>query len=270
MDIRLEKLVVAGLLLAVSGCYRELPPVSPSTTPLDPQTEQAQADTVMSLLSSSDREALDSAFERMYGYSYRRRTEVRQVSADTSVVARKTTNVAVSTVDGERRLRVLSTDSSGAFSTGLFGWFAERAVPSEDTTALATMIMPEEPPYLKARGREAYYYRMLPDSAAEDAVFRRCLIEARPGAGDSQQIRRIRITVESSTKRIVAVHVTYDQQTLFYRERSSVGLTLKRVGNRENWLPARLALDTDVGSAFMPRKRFVAESTFDTFRRDLR
>ena len=236
-----------GLAVAAFGlaaCGDGFAPASPTLQPDAPAVEAARRDSVLAVLADLRRTAIDSAFGRLSDYTYRRTRRTAALhDADAAEAPTRTSVVRFTRADDGRRIEPVEIDSSGSFEEAPFGWFGGLATLREDTTELAPYILSDDPPYESGRGREAFLFRLRPDTLLDGRPTRVVLIEPHPTEGEGQQLRHVRLFIDRASNELAAIDVVRTQDALLYGERSRNFLKIQRLPDGA-WVPDSLRIDT--------------------------
>lgn len=233
-------------LLLVAAC------TTPAPEPLSP-AEAGERDSVLAVLRTLDSEALDLAFARLGDASapYLTETRVEQLGTDGAPVAFRTRTLRI----GPRRTTLVAADSSGTFDYGAFDVVAGSDA-WEDSPGLnpVALTLPEEPAWLDPRGREAFRFGIAPDTLLGDRRVRVLTVEARPGEGDDQPLRRARLYLDSETSTLVGFRLHRRLASVLFGE-TSEALVLLHPGP-DGWRPHRTRFETALDAPLATRRRF--------------
>jgi hypothetical protein len=234
-------------------------PFYPASANLQAQTV-TERDSIFAFLGTIDQETFTRAFSRLTDKSYTRYTRTEQFDEEDYLIA-----------FGERVLRhgagkteLVDHDSAGTFDYGYFSRFVSKTVDAYDPTDLARHIVPDDPAYMSARNREAYVYRTLPDTLMWDMVARVIEIRARPDEGDGQNIRRVRLYVERSSNKLIAMYLERIDLALWFREESRFYVHVRPTPAGE-WVPYNTRFETLIRVPFRSAQRFRTVSTYYSF-----
>lgn len=245
-DAPVRFFALALLLPLLAACDEPPPPV------LSP-ADKAERDSVLALLRTTDTDALAAAFERLADLPYRVETTTAQLALDGEIVAHRR---FVAVVDpAAPPPDVLETDSTGAFDWGALG-----ALASDDAEALlptdnpATLVFPDDPPYLDPQGREAFAFRFAPDTLIGGRRVQVLTVDARPGEGDDQLLRHARLYVADGGQ-LVGARLRRRTESVLFTEKSEATILLHPT-SAGTWLPHATRYDATVGALFTDRRRF--------------
>lgn len=224
-------------LILLTGCRTPSEaPGSPTsadeTTPQDP----AEREAVLAALQTIKEDALRDAFSRLPRYRYTRyhRTEQADDTRRRTAFAERITRF-----DGQENQRartLLQADSAGVFETGMPGRFVDDGSDEHDAAAWPQAVLLDDPPYLAPRNRDAFVYRIRPDTTLWDAATQVLEIYARPGIGDAQSIRRTHLYLDRASGELVAIYIERTEDVLFFREESRFYLHIRPAPDG-GWVP---------------------------------
>lgn len=252
-------------LVALGGCAEEAPEVPGQPfypTSANPfQQTPAERDSVVALLQAVDQEPFREAFARLDAKAFTRYTRVEQFDDEDFLVAYEEHVLRHLTREGERTFTVLDTDSAGTFNFGYFSSFVSENVEMQDPPDLTAHLLPEDPPYLSARNREAYVYRLLPDTLMWDHMAQVIEVRARPVEGDGQNIRLVRLYVDRDTDALIGVYMERIDLALLFREESRFYAHVRPFAPGE-WVPYNTRFETIIRVPFRPAQLFRTVSTY--------
>ncbi len=259
------RLLPALFLLSLPGlwgCGAE--PDAPAHAAPDEIRRQdaAERQAVLTALQSLRQSALREAFAALPRYRYTRRTRTEQFDAagrPVAFVERLTRN----DVPGGPRT-VLEADSAGAFAFGYLRPFLPAKANERDAADLPQHVLLEDPPYLAPRNRDAFFFRFLPDTLLAGAAVQGIEVRARPGAGDGQNIRRVRLYLDRRSGALTALSLERREQGLLFREESRFDLQI-RPAPGGGWLPDRTSFATRIRVPLRPLQHFRTVSTYSDF-----
>ena len=217
-----------GLLLFTvclsGGCGRSGIDTAPSFFPLvSPDGVNSSDSAVFDVLQHVDFASLQTAFDTLDTVTFTVVLVTREgkLDADAETII--------------RTLRIGDTIrhvNASAQSLGTVESFFSRFRDTSDTAlswdAVATGVVPDNPSYLSARGREAYSYFRLPDTAWGGQSVQTYAVAARPRVGDDQAIRQARLYVDPETQGLVGYYEARRERALLYSEHSEVFLQARR------------------------------------------
>ena len=259
-------LVCLGLL---GGCGEVSPAGSPS---LEKQPAEnatgAGRDAALALLGSLKQEAFRQAFDRLARYHYTRQVRTVQLDHQGELLAYLERTLRYNARGGEPVVEVLKADSAGTFAFGLLGRFAvDREMDIDRPLPLTKRLLPEEPAYLSTRNREAFLYRLEQGTTRAGRPVRILVIEARPGEGDEQAIRRVRLYVERQSRQLVALYLERADRDMFFSERSRLYAETKPAPEGSHWLPSRTRFHTQLDLLLQVAKTFRTSSVYYDYER---
>lgn len=253
---------VAALLsfLTLLGCG-PTPDHSPEN--LD-SSALAERDSVLAALDAVDRTAFDHAFETLQRYSFTRHLRTEQLGNDDRVMAFTERVVRfVREGDGHRAVLV-EADSGGTFDYGFFNRFVPENAKDVAPVDLAPYLLPEDPPYLMPRHRDAFEYRFLPDTLLWDVTARVIEVRARPETSDEQSFRRVRLYVDRNTGSLIALTVDRTDRALLFREESRYFVHI-RPTQWGDWVPHTTRYLTRIRTPFHAMRQFRTTATYYEF-----
>jgi hypothetical protein len=250
-----------GVLLVAGGCQGGSDgPVSVAVGPSMPTPEaptEAERRAALDALDNVKRAVLDSAFVRLREQAFTRRVRTEALTPSGSVSAFVERAVRYMPQDGGLSRTVVARDSSGpaeAFAGGL-DW-ARPASSSDGPANISRDVLPESPAYMEARTREAFHYRLLPDTTLQGRTAQVIAVWARPGAeGYDQNIRNVRLYVDRTSRQIVGVRLLRADRSALFREDSHLRLWL-RPGPDGAWVPHSTRFQTRVDVIFRAPQAF--------------
>ena len=211
------------------------------------QQDPAERDSALQLLRAMDTAPFETAFERLPRYRYTRHTRTERLTPDEEAAAAAEQTVQFDFQGGERVRQLLAADTTGTFDAGLLARLAPDDHGEDPARSPTNHLLPDDPPYLDDRNREAFLYRLLPDTLLGELRVRVVEVQARPGEGDKQAIRRARFYVAPRTGGGTLVALLLDRAhpaTLFY-EQSTFALQLGLHPDGA-WLPHHLRFQSHV------------------------
>ncbi len=215
----------------------------------------ATREEALTLLQNLNTQALRRAFERLPTYQYTIHTRTEQISALGGVTA------AVERLVRHTRgsASLIRSDTIGAFDFGPLGRFAEADLEADlDFGDLpgnpAARILPEDPAYLAPRYREAYRYRLLPDTMFGGRPLHVIEVRARPQAEDDPEIRYARFYATQDGT-VVGFDLIRVARPWLFHEASRFSLRLRPAPNGA-WVPHRTRFRTRFHLPFRPPQQF--------------
>lgn len=254
-------LAAALFVMTLLGCEastsagRQSPFVDASTLP---DVSGAERDSALAALDRMQRTAFDSSFTRLSRYAFTRTLRTEQLTPSGAVAALRTLTLRAHPDSGTT---LVAADSIGAFQDGLFDRFASASDPAALPGALAGYVLEDKPAYLAARTREAFSYRLHPDTL-DGAPVRVVTVDARPtGEGADQSIRRAVLTMTRDAHELVALSMVRAERSLLFREDSHFVVRLRRTPDGV-WLPHLTRFHAHVGIPFRDAQQFRSVSTY--------
>jgi hypothetical protein len=224
--------------------------------------EQAEYDSVWTVLNLLDRTAIDRAFSHLPTYAYTRTTRLEQPNAEGQILAMQEYSVSFDGPDHTPRL--IQTSTNGAFSDSFWSDDDEAGPTPEDTTALAGLMLSVEPVFLSSRGRESYSYRSLADTMWDQVAVRRLEVSARPGTGDGETLRNARLYLDAASNALIGMDVHQVLSSFLYEEDSRFHVQLQK-GPDAVWLPRQWRVDTRIRTLFFEPLHFRRQAVYGEF-----
>ncbi len=218
-------------------------------------------DSLLLFISEVDQEAFSRAFAGLDRREFTRYTRTEQFDEDDYLIAYEERVTRHQGRPEARSFITLQQDSAGTFDFGYFRRFVSQEAASLDPTDLAQHVVPDDPAYLSARHRDAYRYRILPDTVMWDETARVIEIRARPDEGDDQNIRRARLYVDRASNRLIAIYIERIDRAVWYREESRFYIHIRPAPDG-SWVPYNTRFETRIGVPFRPTQRFRTVSTY--------
>lgn len=237
-------LLIPLLALGLAACETtpDAPPLSPSET--------AARDSVIVVIETASREAIDEAFARLANteHTIRERLEQFDERGRVNAFRRRTLHV-----EGGRAETAFA-EAEGTFDFGAFGRF----VSFDDLDQLpdnpVQFLLPDDPPYLTPQGRDAYDFAFAPDTLLAGRAARVITVDARPGEGDGLALRSARLYVDDATGDLVGIRLRRHSQNMLFGETSVLTLMLAPAGNV--WLPQLTDYRVSMRAALTATRRF--------------
>jgi hypothetical protein len=162
-------------------------------------------------------------------------------------------------------MEVLNSNSTGRFAFGWLQRFAAGPRAKVDFVTLPSHILPDDPPYLSPRNRDAYSYVFLPDTMLAGRAVRVIEVQALPEGGKKQTIQRARFYLSQNDETLLALELERLEQGLLFREKSQFSITLRLTPDSSGWLPASTLVDVHLNAPFRPPEQFRTTRTFSNF-----
>lgn len=255
----------AGLVLAGTSCrgpeaYVPGEPFYPvAFNPF--QETPSERDSIVAVLEALDPAPLQQAFAGLDRHNFTRYTRTEQFDEDDFLIAYEETVVRHETRGAVRMYLPLAADSAGAFDYGYFSRFVSETVSSQDPPDLAAYVLPEDPPYLSDRNRDAYTYRFMPDTLMWDMVARVIEVRARPNEGDGLNVRRVRLYVDRGSQALIGMYLERIDLAMLFREESRYYLHVRPSPNG-TWVPYNTRFESRISVPFRPAQLFRTVSTY--------
>lgn len=249
-------LVLLPLLTGCSSSEKES-----GSTATDPQ-ETNQRDEVLATLAALKQDTMREAFTRLSDFSYTTRTRTEQCDEQGQVLATSSTTARHIGADS---VSVQNTNTTGRFAFGWMERFAKDSTRTIDLALFPTHILPEDPPYLSPRNREAYAYTFLPDTMLAGQVVRVIEVQARPNSDQEQTIQRGRFYIHPDDETLLGLELERLEQGLLFREKSRYAIMLHPAGDGSGWLPASTVADVHLDAPFRPPEQFLTTRLFSDY-----
>lgn len=240
-------------LVVLTGCQSESPSnVAPFYPSLDSsfRVDAAQEAEIFTRLQNLQTEPLRQAFAALHDDTFTAAVHLTQREANGALVANQQQRLFVLGADS---VQVVSENAPGTFSFGVFSAFADEADPSVPRLD-ADQVLPDDPPYLAPRTREAYRYHQLADTLINGSQHHVYEVVARPETGDNQPIRRARFFVEPSENVLTGFYMQRREQALLYQEASQHFVRITPHGT--GWAADSLRLQARIKTPFRPAERY--------------
>jgi hypothetical protein len=225
------------------------------------QQTSAERDSILTALSEIDQSAFLGAFQQLAHHDFTRYTRTEQFDREDYLIAFQEHIVRHEMRRGQRAYVTMAMDSAGAFDYGYFSRFVSENVTSQDPPDLTRHIVPEDPAYLSVRNRDAYIYRLLPDTLMWDMVARVIEVRAKPADGDGQNIRRVRLYVDRGSQQLIAMYMERIDLAMLFREESRFYVHT-RPTPEGTWVPYNTRFESRISVPFRPTQLFRTVSTY--------
>ncbi len=236
------------LLCAACGTPERLPSSSA-------QQDTTQRRQVLSLIEKADTSGFRSAFANLGQYYFTRYERTEQRGDGEAALRARTVRYAP---EGALLLR---EDSAGTFERGMFDFLAGSPAAFADDDAIASAVLPAEPPYLTARHFDAFRYTLRGDTLLAGRVALYAEIEAVPGEGDNQSLRRVRYYVDRQTNALIAVSLHRADEALLFAEATSLYLQTRATSQGDR-VPAVARFSTSVKLPLQGTRHLSRVSTY--------
>lgn len=242
--------------LAVAACGDRAPGTAPAV-----EASSGERPAVLAFLAEIDTSSVHAAFSQLPQHAFTRFTRTEQFDQSDHRIAYRE-HVIRYTPGGPAR--ITAADSSGPFDFGFLGRFVDPETPVELRPDLAAHLLPENPPYLDERNRDAFDYRMRPDTMLGNRAAQVVEIRARPGEGDGQNIRLVRLYADRETKALLALHLERINQAMWFREESVLDVRV-RPESEAGWVPEHTHFASRLSMPLRPTQRFRTITRYDDF-----
>jgi len=218
----------------------------------------------LTVLDSLQQNTLPAAFDRLARYAFTHRVETVQRPPEGPITARRTEVLRFPPPDSTQRPLLVQADSAGSFDGG---WLDALAPKGRDGLIdRAQYVLPDDPAYLEPRRREAFRYRLRPDTAFGERTVRVVEIRAQPGElGADQAIRHARLFVEPNTHELVGLYLVRTETSLLFREDSRM-LARLRPAPDSGWVPDVTRLDARLDMPLRTARFFRLDASFSAYR----
>lgn len=225
------------------------------------QQHPAERDSIFTVLGAVDQAPFRAAFAQLEHHGFTRYTRTEQFDRGDYLVAFQEQVVRHALDGGRRAYLTQSLDSAGTFDYGYFSGFVSENVTSQDPPDLTSYVLPEDPAYLLERNRDAYVFRILPDTLMWDMVARVVEVRARPAEGDGKNIRRVRLYVDRGTNTLIAVYMERIDLAMWFREESRFYVHIRPAASGA-WVPYNTRFESRISVPFRPTQLFRTVSTY--------
>lgn len=268
-SLRSGRLGTALLLMALTigalGCEAGPPQAQllrTNDTLFEASAEERQA--ALAVLDSLQHTVMRAAFDRLGGYAFTHRVRVMEYAPDGTVTNHRTQVRRFPPPDSARRPMVLRVDSAGTFDSGWLSSLTPRAPDS--IVDRAQFVVPEEPAYLEPRTREAFRYRLRPDTALGGRTVRVVELHAQPGdLGADRVIRHARLLIDPATYELVGLYLVRADASVLFREDSRASVYLQPAPD-SGWVPGTTQLEARLKVPFRAPRSFRLHASFHGYR----
>lgn len=252
-----------ALLLALgSGCGSGVTDDAPFYPSAPASASAEEPDSVLGLLRMADDALVRAAFAALDSVAYTRTTETVQFAPDGRARARH--EVTVRHAAGADSSQLIGEARSGTFDLGWTGRLFGRTVDGPTASALGRHALPEEPAYLSPRSREAYTYRLLPDTTIGGRRTAVVDVTLRPGTSQAPSVRHARLYLDAATHAVLALDVTRADASAFFEQLTRTRLRLHPVPGNTQWLPVMVQTRTRFDGTMTAPQRLQTTSTFES------
>jgi hypothetical protein len=210
------------------------------------------------------RTAFDSAFVRLGDYAVTRSVRTEQMTPAGTTTAVRSYDIHYQ--PGTERGTIQRRDSTGTFRDGgLFGRVAPESDPAARPTNVAAQLLPDQPPYIEPRTREAFRYALRADTVRGTPVY---LLEATArayGTGRDQGVRYARLRLHRPSRQLIGLTLVRDEKVLLFGEDSRLHLSLQQ-GPDGSWVPQTSRVRAVLYVPFRTPRQFRTVSTYDGYR----
>lgn len=262
---RILSLALLASLWMLMGCRSDPPNafmLAPDETAFT--TSEQERSAALAVLDSLQQNVMQTSFGRLSDYAFTQRLRTEYRAPDGTPTAYRDLVRRFPPPDSLQRPIVLRADSSGSFDGG---WLS-RLLPTEVDTLVdrAQYVLPDDPAYLAPRTREAFQYRLRPDTSFGDRPVRVVEIHAQPGeAGADRAIRHARLFVEPDTYELVGLQLVRADASLLFREDSRTHVYLQPAPDGE-WVPGETELNARLKIPFQDAQRVYLNASYAAYR----
>ncbi len=224
------------------------------------QQSASEREAVLAALRSAERSAMQNAFATLPAYEFARRVRTEQLDLQGQVAAYEEYIAHHTTDNGLPAVKIEKQDSSGVFHRGFLFWpdpSSAARLPHE----VAEYILPEDPPYLSERNRDAFYYTSLPDTLLSALTVEVLDVRARPESGSKQNIRHVRLFIDKETREVIALAVEQVQNAFLFQENSHFFLKIRKLQDNE-WAPDSMLAQTRIHVPLLPARNYRTSSSY--------
>lgn len=188
-------------------------------------------------LDAMERTAFDTAVTHLQGHAFSRYVRTEQVNDAGYITGYRERVLAYQWSGDDPSFRLVRSDSAGAFDMGALSRFADVSELGQLPTDLSRLVLPEEPAFLAPRTREAFAYRLRPDTLLGTTPVQIVEVQARPTSeGDDQGIRYARLYLSADTNQLIAIKLVRAERTALFSEDSLFFVRLQENGEG-TWVP---------------------------------
>lgn len=206
---------------------------------------------------SLDTDAFREAWGRASRVDHERTVRIEVI--DASGVAGAYREITVRFTAEDSVSVTVRTDSSGA--VGLLENTLEDASGVPAPIDPVSYVLPDDASFLRARNHEKYAVRVTVDSTVSGEHVRRIEVEALPGSGDGEVVRRVRYETRGDDGRLTAVDLEREDNALLFTDRSRVSAST-RLDVEGGLVPARAVYETWIRPRFGSEQRFRITTTW--------
>lgn len=262
-------LLLAGTALGSAGCtdpIAQTEAYSPFGHIDTIATTEAPRDSALALLTSINRAAFDSAFARLDEYGVTRHVRTEQFDTTGTVTAHRILTLRYP--PGTDAGVVQRADSAGSFRKGgLFSSLTPTRQRTSRPADLSAQALPDQPPYLAPRTREAYRYALRPDSLVGGSPT--YVLEAKARSeetGADQSVRYARLTIDRTSRELVGLTTVRANRVLLFRENSQLTVRLRSTPSGA-WVPHVTRFRAVVKVPFRAPRQFRTVSAYHAYDR---
>lgn len=260
---------MAGLLLSLIGCSSENPRSETPFLPSDTITSAVDRDSAVAALSALNRTAFDSAFANLDDVGVTRYVRTEQLTPSGTITAVQSYVVRHRPASTPQSGVVLRRDSIGTFRAGgVFGGAAPDQNLAGRPDNIVEQVLPDQPPYIEPRTREAFRYALRPDSLETGTPIH--VIEARArthGTGRDQDVRFARLMLHRPSYELIGLDLVRDDDVLLFGETSRTSIRLRQAPwEGDAWLPSLIRVRSSLDIPFRTVRQHRVVSAFYKYR----
>jgi len=222
--------------------------------------DPAERDSALYLLANMQMQAMREAYPALRAFNYSQYQRTEQFDEQGLLIAFREYVYRYLWRGGRQVRTLIESDSAGTFDFGYFRKFVSSTGIEAMPEDLSQYVLPDEPVFLAPRGQELYVFRLRPDTLMWDRVARTVEIRARPGVGDFQGIRLVRLYIDRATNYLIGAYLERMELALLFKEQSAFYLDIRPI--EDHWVPNNARFETLVGLPFSAPRHFRTVATF--------
>lgn len=210
-------------------------------------------------MDSLDTRAFREAWHRPATLDHERTVRIEELGESEDIVAYR--EITVRFTAGDSVTTTVRTDSAGAFDFGLFEGLTGGESGAPVSFDPVPYVLPDDASFMSARNREKYGIRIGPDSTSLAGAVDRIEVEALPGPGDGESVRRVDYLTRGTGGMLLAVDLERRDVALLFSERSRASASTAWDGTG-GLLPVRSAYETWIIPRFGRNHRYRITTTW--------